>query len=98
MEQTTGFGNNYDHQATVRFFRRWWKTLLIVFVAGAAVSLLVAVAIAIWAPVHGYLGVVIWGAAFAAVYAFFLWFFGMNRFERGLISNPVKKILRRFGR
>ncbi len=42
MEQTTGFGNNYDHQATERFFRRWWKTLLIVFVAAAAVSLLVA--------------------------------------------------------
>ena len=42
MEQTTGFGNNYDHQATVRFFARWWKTLLIVFVASAAVSLLVA--------------------------------------------------------
>ena len=42
MEQTTGFGNNYDHQATLRFFRRWWKTLLIVFVVGAAASLLVA--------------------------------------------------------
>lgn len=40
MEQN--FGNGYDHQSTVRFFRRWWKTLLIVFVAGAAVSLLVA--------------------------------------------------------
>ena len=37
MEQT--FGNNYDHQATVRFFRRWWKVLVIVFVVAAAVSL-----------------------------------------------------------
>ena len=42
MEQTTGFGNNYDHQSTVRFFRRWWRVLAIVFVASAAVSLLVA--------------------------------------------------------
>lgn len=42
MKQTTGFGNNYDHQSTVRFFRRWWRVLAIVFVASAAVSLLVA--------------------------------------------------------
>ena len=37
MEQT--FGNNYDHQASIRFFRRWWKLLLIVFVVAAALSL-----------------------------------------------------------
>ena len=37
MEQT--FGNNYDHQASIRFFRRWWKVLLIVFVVAAALSL-----------------------------------------------------------
>lgn len=36
MEQT--FGNNYDHQATLRFFGRWWKLLLIVFVVAALVS------------------------------------------------------------
>ena len=40
MEQS--FGNNYDHRATARFFRRWWKVLAIVAVAAAAVSLLVA--------------------------------------------------------
>ena len=43
MEQT--FGNNYDHQATARFFRRWWKLLTIVAVVAAAVSLLVAMLI-----------------------------------------------------
>ena len=43
MEQT--FGNNYDHQATARFFRRWWKVLAIVAVVAAAVSLLVAMLI-----------------------------------------------------
>ena len=45
MEQTIGFGNGYDHQVTVRFFRRWWKTLAIVFVVAAAVSLAVAMLI-----------------------------------------------------
>ena len=37
MEQS--FGNSYDRQNTVRFFRRWWRVLTIVFVVGAAVSL-----------------------------------------------------------
>ena len=43
MEQT--FGNNYDHQATARFFRRWWKVLVIVAVVAAVVSLVVALLI-----------------------------------------------------
>lgn len=32
------FGNDYDRGATVAFFRRWWKVLLVVFVVAAAVS------------------------------------------------------------
>ncbi|MBO7100627.1 MAG: hypothetical protein J6V98_01235 [Bacteroidales bacterium] len=43
MEQT--FGNNYDHQATQRFFRRWWRVLTIVAVAAAVVSLIVSLLI-----------------------------------------------------
>ncbi|MBP5340794.1 MAG: hypothetical protein J6Y52_00295 [Bacteroidales bacterium] len=43
MEQS--FGNNYDHQATTRFFARWWKVLVIVAVAAAAVSLVVSLLI-----------------------------------------------------
>ena len=37
MEQTVG--NNYDRQNTVRFFRRWWRVLTVVFIVGAAASL-----------------------------------------------------------
>jgi len=43
MEQS--FGNNYDHQSTVRFFKRWWKTLTAVFVVAAAISLVVSLLI-----------------------------------------------------
>ena len=35
QEESKGFGNNYDHEATRQFFRRWWKVQLIVFVVGA---------------------------------------------------------------
>ncbi|MBP5677876.1 MAG: hypothetical protein J6W88_05205 [Bacteroidales bacterium] len=43
MEQT--FGNNFDHRATLRFFRRWWRLLTIVAVVAAAASLTVALLI-----------------------------------------------------
>ena len=43
MEQT--FGNNYDHQATQRFFRRWWKVLTVVALVAAVASLIVAMLI-----------------------------------------------------
>ena len=39
------FGNAYDHQATVRFFRRWWKLLVAVFIVASVVSLIVAMLI-----------------------------------------------------
>ena len=41
MEQTS----YYDHQATVRFFRRWWRVLTIVFVVAAVASLVVSLLI-----------------------------------------------------
>ena len=42
QENSKGFGNSYDHEATRRFFGRWWKVLLIVFVVGAAGSAVAA--------------------------------------------------------
>lgn len=37
MEQKS-FGNNYDLKASLNFFRRWWKLLLLVLVLAVAVS------------------------------------------------------------
>ncbi|MBP5546936.1 MAG: hypothetical protein J6X59_06660 [Bacteroidales bacterium] len=42
QENSKGFGNNYDHEASRRFFRRWWKVLLIVFVLGIIASCIAA--------------------------------------------------------
>ena len=42
QEESKGFGNNYDHEATRQFFRRWWKVLLIVFVLGIIASCIAA--------------------------------------------------------
>lgn len=76
---------------------RFWKRIS-QLLPSMGPPLLAAVAISLWAPVHGYLGVVLWGAIFVCVYAFFLWFFGMNRYERDMVSGPVQRILGRFRR
>lgn len=36
------FGNSYNHEATIRFFRRWWKLLTVVFVLGVIASGIIA--------------------------------------------------------
>ena len=35
------------------------------------------------------------GLLFVAVYAASMWLFGMNRYERGLIAAPLRRILHR---
>ena len=43
QEERNALGNNYNHETTLRFFRRWWKVLVCVFVLG-----LIGSAIAAW--------------------------------------------------
>ena len=56
---------------------------------------IVAVLIARFAQVGSYLQIGLWGCVFVAVYAGSLWLFGMNRYERGLVSSMLGKIFRR---
>lgn len=42
QEQNTSLSNAYDHAATVRFFRRWWKVLTVVAVVALAASTVAA--------------------------------------------------------
>lgn len=44
MEEKS-FGNHYDHNATLLFFKRWWKVLLWVFIAAFAVSVVISLLI-----------------------------------------------------
>ena len=54
-----------------------------------------AILIAIYAPVHSYITIALWGLVFVAVYGTCMWLFGMNRYERELIAGPVRRILHR---
>ena len=37
------------------------------------------------------------GCAFVAVYGVSVWLFGLNRYERGLITGPLRRLTRRRG-
>lgn len=39
------FGNDFDHNITIRFFRRWWKLLIWVFVISLAASVAISLLI-----------------------------------------------------
>ena len=42
-----------------------------------------------------YLDILIWGCVFVVVYAVSLWLFGMNRYERGIVTGVLGKFRRR---
>ena len=73
-----------------RFWRRIAQLL-----PSMLVPAIVAVLIARFAQVGSYLQIGLWGCVFIAVYAGSLWLFGMNRYERGLVSSMLGKIFRR---
>ena len=51
-----------------------------------------ALLIAVFAKIDSYLGCLLWGLVFVAVYAGSMWLFGLNRFERGLVSGVARKL------
>lgn len=43
--QNQGFGNNYNYAATLTFFKKWWKLLIVVFVVASVVSVVASLMI-----------------------------------------------------
>ena len=69
----------------------FWKHLfhlLPAMLLPAAAALLIAV----FAKIDSYWGCLLWGLVFVAVYAGSMWLFGLNRFERGLVSGVARKL------
>ena len=54
-----------------------------------------AVLLAIFTHPTTYWGLIPPGCAFVAIYALSLWLFGLNRYERGLITGPLRRLTRR---
>ena len=74
---------------------RWFWVRIARLLPSMILPAVVAVLIAVLAPVSGYLGIVIWGCVFVAVYAVSLWLFGMNRYERGIVTGVLDKFRRK---
>ncbi|MBO4854038.1 MAG: lipopolysaccharide biosynthesis protein [Oscillospiraceae bacterium] len=89
--------NRYFYRRAGLNIPRFWRRISHLL-PGMAVPLIVAVLIAVFAPISGYPGVVFWGIVFMAVYVGSLWLFGMSRYEREMVSGPVRRIWRQIKR
>ena len=74
---------------------RWFWVRIARLLPSMLVPAIVAVLIAVLAPVSGYLDILVWGCVFVAVYAASLWLFGMNRYERGIVTGVLDKFRRK---
>ena len=99
---TTVFGQvipmNWYYYRHIGLNIPWFWKKICQLLPSMAVPAIVAVCIALFAHVESYFHIMIWGCVFVAVYAVFLWLFGLNRFERDLIAVPAQKILHRLKR
>ena len=74
---------------------RWFWSHIARLLPSMVVPAVAAVLIAVLVPVSGYLDILIWGCVFVVVYAVSLWLFGMNRYERGIVTGVLGKFRRR---
>ena len=58
-------------------------------------AMVTAVLLAVFVHPASYWALIPPGLLFAAVYAASMWLFGMNRYERSLITGPLRRIVRR---
>ena len=70
----------------------WFWKKICQLLPSMVVPAVVAVCIALFARVENYFHIVVWGCVFVAVYAGSMWLFGLNRFERGLVSGVARKL------
>ena len=54
-----------------------------------------AVLLAVFVHPTTYWGLIPPGCAFVAVYGLSVWLFGLNRYERGLVTGPLRRLTRR---
>lgn len=86
---------NWYYKTHIHLNIRWFWKKIAQLIPSMIFPTLVAVAIAVFVDVQGYFQILLWGCVFVAAYCLSLWLFGMNRYERGLVTRPLKKI---FGR
>lgn len=61
-------------------------------------AMVTAVLLAVFVHPTSYWALIPPGLLFVAVYGVSMWLFGMNRYERSLITGPLRRIAGRLGR
>ena len=89
--------NWYYHKRIGLNIPQFWRHILHLLPA-MLVPTAAAVLLSIYVHPTSYFGLILPGCAFVAVYALSMWLFGMNRYERELVLNPLRKITGRLGR
>ena len=92
------FMMNWYYNKHIRLNIRWFWKKICQLLPSMILPLLVAVAIAVFVDVQGYFQMAVWGCVFVAAYCLSLWLFGMNRYERGLVIAPLRKIWNKLSR
>ena len=90
------------------YYARWWYMPILVMCAASVQALederidlakgvrpTVAVLLAVFVHPATYWQLIPPGLLFVVVYAASMWLFGMNRYERGLVTGPLRRILHR---
>ena len=74
---------------------RFWNEIFIISIP-AIISLGIGVFLTKYIKLTGYIGVIVKGSVFLAIFIPLMWKFGMNNYEKRLFEEPIKKIFSKF--
>lgn len=69
---------------------RFWHRIIAI-VPSLVLPAVAAVLIAIFAPVEGYLGILIYGAIYLVVFLISVWLLGLTNREKEIVATPIKR-------
>ena len=89
--------NRYYHRRVGLDIPRFWRRICHLLPA-MILPTIVAVLMALFLRPQGYIEIGLILVVFVAVYGVSMWLFGMDRYERQLITTPLQKIIHKFNR
>ncbi|MCC8015049.1 MAG: oligosaccharide flippase family protein, partial [Eubacterium sp.] len=88
------FMNWYYHNRIGLNMFYYWKSIA-GFISALIIPLVLGVVINLFVSVNSLIVLLVCIVIYASVYCLSMWFIGMNDYERGFITEPLKKILKK---
>ena len=86
--------NWYYHEKVGLDMKFFWGQIL-KFVPSLLPSAVIGVLMNLFLDLHQIYVFLVCGIVYVGIFFGFMWFFGMNRYEKDLVGNPTKKVLRK---